>query len=91
MLEQIYTCQKTIFALRAGPLGARLDEFIPVLEGRGYQLRNVRSRYGVLASLSWWLVREKLVLRELTQEHIDRFIDFRKNEVDAFGELLSGE
>lgn len=84
MLETVYQCQKTIFAVRVGPLGAHLDDFVPVLESRGYSLRNIRHRYGALTALSWWLIREKIALRDLSQDHIRRFIHLRKEELEVF-------
>ena len=63
----------------SGPLVGHVEGFAAALNARGYTVSSTRNQLLVLASLSRWLVAERVLLDELDEERVEAFVQFRRD------------
>jgi site-specific recombinase XerD len=57
----------------AGPLGPQVEAFAIQMRAQGYSAAYARERVRAVAELSWWLERQHVGRRELTEAHLTAF------------------
>lgn len=77
MVEQFFKCLTTPQCFRAGPLGPHIDTFVAVLLERGYVRTGIKDRIRLIASLSQWLHRQQIDIKELDEHKIKKFLQYR--------------
>jgi site-specific recombinase XerD len=87
MLEKFLRRRAIIERLRAGLLGQHLDSFVAALSHLGYSRQTVQQRLRLLNALDQWLRRRSLILADLHESVINRFLAKRR----ASGRLLYGQ
>jgi site-specific recombinase XerD len=68
-------------AMEAGRAGALTDHvaaFVSVLGERGYARSSTREQVRLVAALGRWLIRQRLPLENLGEQHIERFLAHRR-------------
>jgi len=63
--------------VRGGPLAALAEGFRNELISQGYRPRSIRYRLQVMGHLGRWVERQHLQLRQLTLQHLERFVKDR--------------
>ena len=78
MDNQLFSGQAFFQHLYAGPLVPHLDAFATVLFGRGYSRWTVKTKIRAISKLSDWLQKRHLVIEDLNESCINKFIRYRK-------------
>ncbi len=78
MGNQLLSGQAFIQHLYTGPLVPHLDAFATVLLGRGYSKWTVKTKIRAISRLSGWLQKRHLVIEDLNESCINKFIRYRK-------------
>lgn len=64
--------------LHKGPLGPHIDGFAALLSEQGYAEHTVRVKLRLAAYLSCWLHRRQLGLRDLDEQQVEKFLEYRR-------------
>ena len=78
MNKQLFFNQVLSQHLDAGPLVAHLDAFAKVLSGQGYAKSTTKRKIQAVSKLSQWLQKRHLVIEDLNESCINKFIRYRK-------------
>ena len=78
MDNQLFSGQAFFQHLYTGPLVPHLDAFATVLFGRGYSRWTVKTKIRAISKLSDWLQKRHLVIEDLNESCINKFIRYRK-------------
>ncbi|MDE0209318.1 MAG: tyrosine-type recombinase/integrase [Gemmatimonadetes bacterium] len=66
---------------REGPLAAWLDAFADWVNAQGYAPRTARGKVLLAASFSQWLKQEAIAIAEVTPDHTDRYLRYRRQRL----------
>jgi len=75
---QLFSNQVLSQHLHAGPLVPHLDAFAAVLSGQGYSRSTTKVKIRAISKLSQWLQKRHLVVEDLNESCINKFIRYRK-------------
>ena len=78
MKNQIFTDQVFPQHLYAGPIAPHLDSFAVALFEQGYAKATVKVKIRVVSKLSQWLQKRHLVIEDINESCINKFIRYRK-------------
>jgi len=78
MNYQLFSNQALSQHLYAGPLVPHLDAFAAVLSGQGYSRLTTKVKIRAISKLSQWLQKRHLVIEDLNESCISKFIRYRK-------------
>jgi len=78
MLETFLSDPAAIKRRRAGLLGPHLDSFVASVSKLGYARSTMRERLRLLDDLEQWLKRKRLVLVDLQEQVVERFLEKRR-------------
>ena len=78
MNNQLFSNQALSQHLHAGPLVPYLDAFAAILSGQGYARSTTKIKIRVVSELNQWLQKRHLVIEELNESCINKFIRYRK-------------
>ena len=78
MNNQLFSTQTLSQHLHAGPLAPHLDAFAAVLSGQGYAKATTKVKIRAVSELNQWLQKQHLVIEELNESCINKFIRYRK-------------
>ena len=88
MLSEVFVCPSVIDRMRGGPLGVHVDSFVQVMREYGYARSVVRTHVRVVARLSRWMAKRKLVADQLCDAHLVEFArGRRRSRPDLVGTL----
>jgi len=87
MLKNFLSDSAAIKSRRAGLFGPHLDSFVAVVSELGYAGSTARERLRCLGSLEQWLKRKRLVLVDLQEQVVERFLETRRRA----GRLRNGD
>src|SRR5450631_2010382 len=76
-MERFYKDPGTPLRMREGPLGSYVDDVATQLSEDGYTRASARYALQLVADLSRWMVRRRIVAAQLIPEQLDRFLDYR--------------
>jgi len=78
MNNRLFSNQALSQNLYAGPLVPHLDAFAAVLSGQGYAKATTKVKIRAVSELNQWLQKQHLVIEELNESCINKFIRYRK-------------
>jgi len=78
MNHQLFSNQALSQVLYTGPLVPHLDAFAAALSGQGYSRLTTKVKIRVISKFSQWLQKRHLVIEELNESCINKFIRYRK-------------
>lgn len=78
MNNQLFSNQALSQHLYTGPLVPHLDAFAAVLSGQGYSRSTTKVKIRAISKLSQWLQKRHLVIEDLNESCINKFIRYRK-------------
>jgi len=78
MNYQLFSNQALSQHLHTGPLVPHLDAFAAVLSGQGYSRLTTKVKIRAISKLSQWLQKRHLVIEDLNESCINKFIRYRK-------------
>jgi site-specific recombinase XerD len=78
MNHQLFSNQALSQVLYTGPLVPHLNAFAAVLSGQGYSRLTTKVKIRVISKFSQWLQKRHLVIEELNESCINKFIRYRK-------------
>ena len=78
MDNQLFSGQAFFQRLYTGPLVPHLDAFAAVLFGHGYSRWTVKTKIRAISKLSDWLQKRHLVIEDLNESCINKFVRYRK-------------
>jgi site-specific recombinase XerD len=87
MLEDFFRRRATFERLRGGLLGPHFDSFVAALSHLGYATETVQKRLRLLDALDQWLRQRSLVLADLDEVVVKRFLENRRDR----GRLQHGD
>ena len=87
MLANCLSDPAAIKSWRAGLFGSHLDSFVATVSKLGYARSTVRERLRLLGDLEQWLKRKRLVLVDLQEQVVKRFLETRRRA----GRLRNGD
>jgi site-specific recombinase XerD len=78
MLENHFTVSEAAKRLRSCVLAAYLGDFCALLMDRGYRAASIRHKLWVLSFLASWMTKQPLAVVDLSEHHVDKFVDARR-------------
>lgn len=81
MTEEFLTGQIRLQRPHAGPLGAYISTFARLLSERGYAPYSAEYRIRLVARLGHWLHRRRLGVKDLDEQRIAQFLQYRRRTV----------
>jgi len=78
MNNRLFSNQALSQHLYTGPLVPHLDAFAAVLSGQGYSRLTTKVKIRAISKFSQWLQKRHLVIEELNDSCINKFIRYRK-------------
>jgi integrase/recombinase XerD len=79
-MEQFFKNPQTLLRMREGPLGNHIGTFAEQLTNQGYARYTGRYQLQLIANFSRWLEQKRVVLNEITPEHIGCYLRQRAEQ-----------
>ena len=76
-MEQFFKNPETLLRLHEGPLGPYIESFAKLLTDQGYAQRSTHSYLRLVADFSRWLEQQRVIVEEITPEHIKSTLNSR--------------
>ena len=80
MNDQLFSNHVLLQHANTGPLGPHIDVFAGVLSERGYTRTTTKQKIRVIAELSQWLQKRHLLIEDLNEFCINKYIRHRKQK-----------
>jgi site-specific recombinase XerD len=85
LMQRLFVGSEIERALRAGPLGTHVDDFVGELASIGYAPKTIRVKVLVLAMIGRWLRRRGLGAHDLSGERAPNFLGWYRRLYRAYG------
>ncbi len=76
-MNLIFKDPKTLQRIHEGPLGPYIDSYAADMREQGYAPPSAESQIRFVADFSRWLAKHRIIPREITTEHAQRYLRFR--------------
>jgi site-specific recombinase XerD len=82
-MEQFFKSTETLLRLHEGPFGPYIESFARLLTDQGYAQRSVYSYLRLVADFTNWLEQQRVIVEEITAEHIKQYFKQPHRELSA--------
>ena len=79
-MEHLYKDPCTLMRMRDGPLGSIVDAFAQQMIDQGYARASARYALQLLADLGRWMIRGKIMVQQVTAEHLACYLRDRSRQ-----------
>jgi len=84
MLDQFFSHPKVLKRLHFGPLGGHIDSFAQSLIVQGYKTSTAKHKIRIIADLSWWLDQQRLIVTDLDEITLNKFLLYKGRRGSIF-------
>ena len=74
MEKQFFKNTETLLRQMEGPFGPYIESFARLLTDQGYAQCSVGSRLRLIADFTHWLEQQRIIVKEITPEHIKQYL-----------------